>query len=61
MSVPSAPSRRYSEHVDAMDHGLGVPDDYASEHALSPVPEASNLVIAGHDLRGRPVKLDPHA
>jgi len=61
VSVPSMPSRRYSEHVDAMDHALGVPEGYASAHALSPVPEASALVTAGRDIRGRPVKLDPHA
>ena len=61
VSVAPVPPRHYSEHVDGMDHALGVPDDFAREHALSPVPEPSALVTAGRDIRGRPVKLDPHA
>lgn len=59
-TAPIAPSA-YRDHIDAMDRKLGVPDNYARLHALSPVPEARSLVIAGYDVRGRPVKLEPHA
>src|SRR5581483_635808 len=58
---PPPAASAYRDRVDAMDRKLGVSESYASAHALSPVPEASTLVIAGHDIRGRPVKLDPHA
>lgn len=44
-----------------MDRKLGVPRDYADSHLLTPVPEAPALVVAGRDIRGRPVRLDPSA
>jgi D-alanyl-D-alanine carboxypeptidase len=58
---PPPAASAYRDHVDAMDRKLGVSEGYASAHTLSPVPEASVLVTAGRDIRGRPVKLDPHA
>lgn len=51
----------YRDRIATIDRELGVPDDYAESHALQPVPEASTLVIAGHDIRGRPVRLAPPA
>ncbi len=58
---PASATAPYQRQVANIDRELGVQSDYASAHDLSPIPEATQLVIAGRDIRGRPVKLDPHA
>ena len=58
---PQPAASVYRDRVDAMDRELGVPGDYADSHLLAPVPEAPELVIAGRDIRGRPVRLAPSA
>ncbi|MBS0431499.1 MAG: M15 family metallopeptidase [Proteobacteria bacterium] len=58
---PQAAAPGYRDRIEAINRELGVPDGYANRHRLSPVPEASSLVVAGHDVRGRPVRLEPRA
>lgn len=59
--TPRTVASAYRDRVDAMDRELGVPGDYADNHLLAPVPEAPELVVAGRDIRGRPVRLVPSA
>ncbi|MGH8212897.1 MAG: M15 family metallopeptidase [Rhodanobacteraceae bacterium] len=59
--VPQPVISTYRDRIDAMDRKLGVPVDYAESHLLVPVPEAPALVVAGRDIRGRPVRLAPPA
>ena len=58
---PQVAASAYRDRVDAMDRELGVPAGYAGSHLLAPVPEAPELVVAGRDIRGRPVQLAPSA
>ncbi|HWG11605.1 MAG TPA: M15 family metallopeptidase [Rhodanobacteraceae bacterium] len=51
----------YRQHVEAMDHRLGVADDYAEFHHLELMPQAARLVDAGKDIQGRTVRLAPSA
>ena len=60
-AAPMAVTNAYRDRVTGMDRELGVPGDYADSHALQLLPEASTLVIAGRDIRGRPVRLAPAA
>lgn len=53
---PSQPAA-WVAHVEAVNHGLGIPPDYAAKHNLVPLPEGKDLVQAPRDVYGRKVEM----
>lgn len=58
---PQPASGAYLSDVLAADRELGVPSDYTIAHDLQLIAPANDLVEAGHDVRGRSVRLAPPA
>ena len=44
-------------HIEEVNRGLGIPQDYAAKHNLVPLPEGKDLVQAPRDVYGRKVEM----
>ena len=44
-------------HINEVNRGLGIPDDYATKHHLVPLPEGKDLVQVPRDVYGRKVEM----
>ena len=44
-------------HINEVNHGLGIPADYAARHNLVPLPEGKDLVQVPRDVYGRKVEM----
>lgn len=55
------PSSTYTNHVLAIGRKLGLPEGYPTAHGLRVTRQTSALVKAGHDVRGRSVRMAPRA
>ncbi|HEX5488157.1 MAG TPA: M15 family metallopeptidase [Rhodanobacteraceae bacterium] len=56
-ATPPAQPAAYVAHIQEINHGLGIPPDYAAQHHLRPQPEARDLVQVPRDVYGRKVKM----
>lgn len=56
-ATPPPQPAAWVAHIKEVNHGLGIPPDYAARHNLVPQPEARNLVQAPRDVYGRKVEL----
>lgn len=60
-AAPAPASAVYFDRIMAMDRKLGLPEAYPVTHGLRVTPETRALVKAGHDVRGRSVRMAPRA
>lgn len=60
-TTEAAASLAYMGRTALIARELRVPSDYPRTHGMRLVPEAAVLANAGHDLYGRPLRLEPHA
>ena len=44
-------------HINEVNRGLGIPNDYAAKHNLVPLPEGKDLVEVPRDVYGRKVQM----
>lgn len=44
-------------HINEVNRGLGIPEDYAARHNLVPLPEGKDLVQVPRDVYGRKVEM----
>lgn len=56
-ATPPPQPAAYVAHIQEVNHGLGIPPDYAAQHHLRPQPEPKDLVQVPHDVYGRKVKM----
>ncbi|MGH8146320.1 MAG: M15 family metallopeptidase [Rhodanobacteraceae bacterium] len=56
-ATPPPQPAPYVAHIQEVNHGLGIPDDYTAQHHLLPQPEAKDLVQVPRDVYGRKVKM----
>jgi D-alanyl-D-alanine carboxypeptidase len=60
-ATPLPQPAAYVAHINEVNRGLGIPDDYAAKHNLVPQPEAKHLVDVPRDVYGRKVQMVPPA
>src|SRR6185312_10662637 len=56
-ATPSPQPAAWVAHINEVNHGLGIPGDYAVKHNLHPQPEAKDLVQVPRDVYGRKVEM----
>lgn len=56
-ATPPPPPAAWVAHIEAVNRGLGIPPDYATQHHLVPQPEAKDLVQVPRDVYGRKVEM----
>lgn len=56
-ATPPPQPAAWVAHIAEVNHGLGVPPDYAAKHNLLPQPEARDLVQVPRDVYGRKVEM----
>jgi hypothetical protein len=49
-ATPPTQPAAYVAHINEVNRGLGIPDDYAAQHNLVPQPEAKHLVDVPRDV-----------
>jgi D-alanyl-D-alanine carboxypeptidase len=56
-ATPQPQPAAWVAHINEVNRGLGIPDDYAARHALRAEPEARDLVPVPKDVYGRKVEM----
>lgn len=56
-ATPQPQPAAYVAHINEVNRGLGIPEDYAAQHDLRPEPEAHDLVQVPRDVYGRKVEM----
>ena len=56
-ATPPPQPAAWVAHIAEVNHGLGIPPDYAAKHNLLPQPEAKQLVQVPRDVYGRKVEM----
>lgn len=56
-ATPPPQPAAWVAHINEVNRGLGIPEDYAAKHNLRPQPEARDLVQVPRDVYGRKVEM----
>ncbi len=56
-ATPAPQPAAWVAHINEVNHGLGIPADYAARHNLVPLPEGKDLVQVPRDVYGRKVEM----